>query len=232
MRRRIPASRGLATGVAAVAAGLGIGLRSPRARRNRPLFGFCYGLSARRAERGDIGQRRGRLLGYASGLVLDLGVGTGESFKHVAPGVTGVVAVDPNAGMVRRARRRATEAAAPAWLLRATGEALPFADASFDTAVVILVLCTVNGLDATVTELHRVLRPGGRLLLMEHVRASDEALAGVQDLVERPWTWCNGGCRPNRRTLEAVEQAGFTIQALDRYGFAALPHVEVVAVRS
>lgn len=94
-----------------------------------------------------------------------------------------------------------------------------------------LVLCTVGDLTLTVAELHRVLRPGGRLLLMEHVRAGDEALAEWQDLVERPWGWLHGGCHPNRRTLEAIEAAGFRLAALERYGFPVLPHVQGVAVR-
>lgn len=164
--------------------------------------------------------------------MLDVGAGTGEAFKHVPSDVTGVVAVEPDPGMLRRARRRAAETNAPVGFVRALGEALPFSAECFDTAVATLVLCTVEDLEATVAELYRVLRPGGRLLLMEHVRASDDALAGWQDAVERPWSWCNGGCRPNRRTLEAIDRAGFTIHGLERYGFSVLPHVQGIALRA
>lgn len=196
------------------------------------MFARWYALSARRAERGEIGRRRRELLAHASGRVLDVGVGSGEAFKHLPPAVGGVVAVEPDPGMLRRARRRAVAVSVPVAFVRAVGEALPFSAGSFDTAVVTLVLCTVEDLNATVAELYRVLIPGGRLLLMEHVRADDDALAGLQDLVEQPWSWCNGGCRPNRSTLEALQTAGFVIQDLERYGFPALPHVQGIALRA
>lgn len=133
--------------------------------------------------------------------------------------------------MLRQAQGRLEEAHAPAWLVQSESERLPFATATFDTVVACLVLCTVADLANAVAELHRVLRPGGRLLLMEHVRTSDEALAEWQDLVDRPWSWVHGGCHPNRRTLEAIEAAGFGLGPLERYGFAALRHVQGVAER-
>lgn len=196
----------------------------------RPFFSGWYAWTARRAERGEVGRRRGQLLARASGRVLDLGAGTGESFKHLPSEVASVVAVEPDPAMLRRARRRSADTSAPPHLLRAVGEALPLADASFDTAVATLVLCTVDDLEAAVAELRRVLRPGGRLLLLEHVRAGDEAVARLQDLVARPWSWCNGGCHPNRSTLDALERTGFRIEVVERYGYAALPHVQAVAL--
>lgn len=218
--------------LAVVVAAAALGVRFRGSGRSRPLFACWYAWSARRAERGEIGRRRRALLAHASGWVLDVGVGTGEAFKHLPPAVSGVVAVEPDPEMLRRASQRAVETGAPVGFVRAVGEALPFSTEAFDTAVVMLVLCTVEDLEASVAELYRVLRPGGRLLLLEHVRASDEALAGLQDFVEQPWSWCNGGCRPNRRTLEALQGAGFTIRDLDRYGFPALPHVQGIALRA
>lgn len=197
----------------------------------RPFFARWYGVLARRAERGEVGKRRRALLAQASGRVLDLGVGTGESFKHLPPAVSELVALDPDPVMLRQARRRLVDATVPVSLVRGVGERLPFGDGVFDSAVVTLVLCTVDDLEATVTELHRVLRPGGRLLVMEHVRAADETLAHWQDRLERPWSWVNGGCRPNRRTVEAIEAAGFRFENLERYGYDAVPHVQGVAVR-
>jgi ubiquinone/menaquinone biosynthesis C-methylase UbiE len=196
----------------------------------RPLRARWYGVLSRRAERGELGKRRRALLAQASGRVLDLGVGTGESFQHFPPAVSDVVALDPDPVMLRQARRRVVDAAMPVRLLRGVGERLPCADETFDTAVAALVLCTVEDLEATVAEIHRVLRPGGRLLLMEHVRATDEVLADWQDRFERPWSWFNG-CRPNRRTVEAIQAAGFRTEGLERYGYSALPHVQGVAVR-
>lgn len=197
----------------------------------RPIFARRYGVLSRRAERGELGRRRGALLAHASGRVLDLGVGTGESFKHLPCAVSELVAIDSDPLMLRQARRRLDEANVPVRLLRGKGEHLPFADATFDSAIVALVLCTVDDPAATVAELHRVLRPGGRLLMMEHVRAADETLAHWQDRLQRPWSWLNGGCRPNCATVDTIEAAGFRIERLERYGFDVLPHVQCVAVR-
>ncbi len=133
--------------------------------------------------------------------------------------------------MLRQAQERAQDGEVPVRFVRAVSDALPFPQASFDTAIVALVLCTVGDLGRAVAELRRVLRPGGRLLLMEHVRATDDALAQVQDLVEGPWSWWNGGCRPNRRTLAAVQAAGFSFEEPEWYGYPILPHVQCVAVR-
>ena len=164
--------------------------------------------------------------------MLDVGVGTGESFKHLPPAVSELVALDPDPLMLRQARRRVADASVPVRFIRGAGERLPFADASFDSAVVMLVLCTVEDPEATLAELHRVLRPGGRLLVMEHVRAADETLARWQDRLERPWSQLNGGCHPNRRTVEAIAAAGFRLESLERYGFEVLPHVRAVALRA
>ncbi|HEV2070272.1 MAG TPA: class I SAM-dependent methyltransferase [Acidimicrobiales bacterium] len=218
----------LATG--AVAGVLAV-VRRERRGGSRPVFARWYGVLARRAESGEIGRRRHALLTQASGSVLDIGAGTGEAFKHLAGAVTALVALDPDPAMLRQAVGRLPDVDVPAVLVRARSEGLPFATATFDTVVACLVLCTVGDLALTVAELHRVLRPGGRLLLMEHVRASEEALAQCQDLVERPWGWLHGGCHPNRRTLEALGAAGFRLDALERYGFPVLPHVQGVAVR-
>lgn len=217
-----------------VAGAVGGALAAARPRRrprSRPVFARWYGVLARRAERGEIGRRRQALLGQALGRVLDLGAGTGESFKHMSPTVRELVALEPDPAMLRQAARRLRETDVPAWLVQGGSERLPFAAGTFDAVVACLVLCTVGELDVTVAELHRVLRPGGRLLLMEHVRASDDALAEWQDLVDRPWSWVHGGCHPNRRTLEAVEDAGFRLGPLERYGFPVLPHVQGVAER-
>ena len=205
--------------------------RPCRRRGSRPLFSWWYGALARRADQGEIGRRRQRLVGHASGRVLDLGAGTGESFKHIPATVRELVALEPDPAMLRQARPRTAEAGVDVRIVQGASEQLPFTTATFDTVVACLVLCSVRDLHLTVAEIHRVLRPGGRLLLMEHVRAVDQALAEWQDLVQRPWSWLNGGCHPNRRTLAAIQEAGFRFGTLEHYGFPVLPHVQGSAVR-
>lgn len=213
---------------AAVAAVVAVRLRAHRTaqRPGRPLFGRCYALLSRRADAGEVGVRRNALLARAKGRVLDVGAGPGDTFRHVSPAVDRVVAVEPDRTMIGQARRRLGEAPASPLLVRGVAERLPFRDRAFDTAVAALVLCTVDDAHAAVAEIHRVLRPGGRLLVMEHVRASDEILAAWQDRLQPLWSWCNGGCRPNRTTVDTIRRAGFRFTALESYGFAVLPHVQ------
>lgn len=220
----------------AVVAGAGVGAvllaRRTGSARSRPVFARWYGVLSRRAEQGELGRRREGLLARGAGRVLDVGAGTGESFRHLPSAVTAVVALEPDRVMVRQARRRLSEARAPALLVRGAAEALPFREAAFDTAVTTLVLCTVDDPRVAAAELHRVLRPDGRLLVMEHVRAEDELLASWQDRVQRAWSWVNGGCRPNRPTLATLRDAGFRLENMEVYGFPVLPHAQGVAVAS
>lgn len=199
---------------------------------SRPVFARWYGFLSRRAEGGDLGKRRRALVEQASGRLLDVGSGPGDTFKYVNNRVVDLVALDTDPAMLGQARRRVSDAPVPVRLLRACGERLPFPDRTFDTALAALVLCTVEDPPSTVAELHRVLRPGGRLLFMEHVRASDELLASWQDRLAWVWSKFNGGCRPNRATEKTIAEAGFSVVAVERYGFPALPHVLGVAVRS
>jgi SAM-dependent methyltransferase len=183
---------------------------------SHPVFSALYSVLARASERGDIGERRRHLLAWAHGRVVEIGAGTGLNFRHYPEAVSQVVAIEPDPAMIRRARRVAAEARVPVTLRQAEAEQLPLEDASFDTAVSTLVLCSVGELHASLAELRRVLRPGGRLLFYEHIRADTLRLARWQDRVERPWGWFVGGCHPNRDIVAAIGDAGFGFEDLER----------------
>ena len=157
-------------------------------------------------ERGGLGRWRTWLAKGATGRTLDLGTGTGRTLPLYPPGVR-AVAVDPHLENLPRARARAPGVA----LVVARAEALPFRDRAFDTVVSGLVLCSVSDLDRALAEARRVLRPGGALRLLEHVRAHG-VRGALQDLVQPAWTRISGGCHPNRETEAAVERAGFRIE--------------------
>lgn len=147
-----------------------------------------------------------------------------------------VVAAEPDPGMRSRAQQAARAASAPIEVVAARAEQLPFADARFDTVLASCVLCTVADPDAALAEMARVLRPGGRLRLYEHVRATDRRQARWQDRLERPWGWVGRGCHPNRDTVAAIARAGLDVVELDDFDFDVMPalvrpHVLGVAER-
>lgn len=154
-----------------------------------------------------LGLRRWRawLVAGARGRTLNLGSGTGRNLPLLPPGARGV-AVDPHPDALARARARAPGVP----LVVARAEALPFRAGSFDTVVSGLVLCSVDDADAALAEVRRVLRPGGGLRLLEHVRHSG-VRGALQDSVQPAWTALSGGCRPNRETEAAVVRAGFEV---------------------
>jgi ubiquinone/menaquinone biosynthesis C-methylase UbiE len=157
-----------------------------------------------------LGERRGmatwraELLAQASGRVLELGAGTGLNLPHYTDAVQELVVSEPDAAMSRRLRRRVARAGSAAVVVAAPAERLPFDDASFDTVVSTMVLCTVTDARAAVREVRRVLRPDGRLLFIEHVRADSAQLARWQDRLARPWRAFAMGCRANQPTLELL----------------------------
>jgi ubiquinone/menaquinone biosynthesis C-methylase UbiE len=151
------------------------------------------------------------LVSGARGRTLDLGCGTGRNLPLYADGAT-IVGLDPAWDSLLAARRRAPGRP----LVRARAEALPFRDGAFDTVVSGLVFCSVSEVPRGLAEVERVLRPGGTLRMLEHVRAESPLQARLQDLGQPAWTWFTGGCHPNRATEAAVGAAGFEIEAESR----------------
>lgn len=162
-----------------------------------------------------VGMRRRRraLVSAARGSVVEIGAGTGLNVAHYPDGVDDLLLAEPEPAMRRRLARRLQRHARQARIIDAPAERLPLADESVDTVVSTLVLCTVEDPEAALREIARVLRPGGQLLFLEHVRADSRVLAAWQDYLFRPWRGFAGGCCCNRPTGELMRACGFAVTA-------------------
>lgn len=182
-----------------------------------PIVAAVYDRMLAGSERAGLAERRAALLAGARGRVLELGAGTGANLGAYPERVESLVLLEPDPHMARRLRAR-LQADPPRFghdLVESGAERLPFADDAFDTVVATLVLCTIPDPDRALAEVTRVLAPGGRLLVIEHVRDPDSARrARWQDRLERPWGWLAGGCHPNRDTAAALRAAGFDVGGL------------------
>ncbi|GAA4544875.1 class I SAM-dependent methyltransferase [Pseudonocardia xishanensis] len=160
------------------------------------------------------GLRRHRhdLLTRVRGHTLEIGAGTGLNLAHY-PADVDLVAAEPDPSMRARLRDAARRHRPQAVVVDARAEDLPLADASVDTVVSTLVLCTVDAPDRALHEIARVLRPGGQLLFLEHVRSESPRLARRQDRLAGPWQRFAVGCRCNRATPELMEACGFRLDA-------------------
>lgn len=160
---------------------------------------------------------RRRTLTRARGRVLEIGFGTGLNTTRY-PDIDELVAVEPDPAMRARAHRRLTRTSATFdWhLVDARAEALPFAAATFDTAVVCLSMCTVGDPSRATRELHRVLRGDGELLFLEHIRAANPAVRWLQHAATPAWRAVAGGCHLDRTTLATFEQHGFVVSEVSR----------------
>ena len=180
------------------------------------LFAALYDRLTKGSEDAGLADMRARVLAKAHGATLELGAGTGANLKHYPDAVTELVLTEPSEHMARRLRDKVAESGRPAQVVVAPAERLPFEDARFDTLVGTLVLCTADNPAAALREAARVLRPGGQLLFLEHVRADEAGLARWQDRLEGAWGYMAAGCHPNRDTLAAIEAAGLAVDDLER----------------
>ena len=167
---------------------------------------FLYDPMCRLLEATGLGRWRAWLVSGARGRALDLGCGTGRNLPLYAAAAH-VVGLDPALAPLLRARKRAPLAV----LVRARAEALPFKPGVFDTVVSGLVFCSVDDPRGGLAEVRRVLAPGGRLRMLEHVRSASRFGGWLQDRLQPAWTWVAGGCRNNRDTVGTVRSAGFVI---------------------
>lgn len=177
------------------------------------LFAATYDPCMAAVERNGLGELRDELLGGLSGTVVEIGAGTGANLDHYGPGVDRVTAVEPSPPMAERFRTRAGEHALDTAVVVAPAEQLPLPDASADAVVATLVLCSVRDVAGAIQEVHRVLRPGGRFVLLEHI-AGDGRRLRVQKIIEPVYSPLAGGCRLTRDPRPALTAAGFDVSGL------------------
>ena len=173
-------------------------------------------------ERAGMAKRRKELLGQASGRVLELGAGTGLNLPHYPDGIE-LTLTEPAAPMLPKLERRLSKADRDGQVVVASAEELPFDDDSFDTVVSTLVLCTVDDPSRVLQEVDRVLRPGGELLFLEHVRSDSPRLARWQDRLERPWHAFAAGCHANRSTVQLLRESPLEVEVVENERYSWMP---------
>jgi ubiquinone/menaquinone biosynthesis C-methylase UbiE len=186
------------------------------------LFAQTYDRQIAKTEQAGLRAFREGLLAHATGHVIEIGGGTGANLPFYGSAVESLTITEPDPSMLRRLQRKADGQAPGARMLRAPAEDLPFDDDTFDVAVSTLVLCGVDDQPRALRELRRVLRPGGQLLFIEHVRSDDAGIARLQDRMN----WINRlivCCDCNRPTLESIQEAGFTIANVEHTALPKAP---------
>lgn len=185
---------------------------------SHPFFAWVFPPLIRAMDSGGMAGRRAALLRDLSGTVMDVGSGTGANFGHYPAAVTRVLAVEPEPRLRRLADEAARDAPVPVTVSDGIASALPAADSSVDAVVTTFVLCSVPEQDAALAEIRRVLRPGGTLCFLEHVRGDSAGVTAAQRVLDATvWPRLAGGCHVGRDTVAAIERAGFTIGDLDKF---------------
>jgi ubiquinone/menaquinone biosynthesis C-methylase UbiE len=193
-----------------------------------PVFARVFSRLIRWAEPA-LAEHRQELVAGLAGRVVEIGAGTGASFRHYPAEVDEVVAVEPEPYLRGLAASAAREAPVRVRVVDGAAERLPFENGAFDAAVVSLVLCSVPDQARALAEIRRVIRPGGELRFWEHVAAPRGSVRrAVQVTVDVVWPLLGGGCHASRETVAAIEAAGFDLERCDRFDLQrgpTKPHV-------
>jgi ubiquinone/menaquinone biosynthesis C-methylase UbiE len=204
-----------------------------------PIFARVYPYISRGAEKGGAAEHRRALLAGLQGRVIEVGAGHGLNFAYYPSGVTEVIAVEPEPHLRELALAAAKGSPVNVQVRAGTAEALPAADSEFDAAVASLVLCSVRNQAAALTEITRVLRPGGELRFYEHVISNRPGWARVMRALDATiYPPLAGGCHCARDTRTAILNAGFAIEAEERIAFKpsalapSIPHILGAARRA
>ena len=186
-----------------------------------PVFAAVYERMNHNAQEAGMRARRRELISEAAGYTLEIGAGTGLNVEHYGPQVERLVMTEPERHMARRLRARLGQSGRDAEVVETAR--LPFASASFDTVVATLVLCTIPDPAQTLEQVHRVLRPGGRLLFLEHVRSVDPRIARRQEIMRPIHGFFGRGCRPDRATLETLMASPLIVERAVRERVPGVP---------
>ena len=158
---------------------------------------------------------RGRVVPAASGRVLEVGIGSGLNLPFYGTSVSEIVGIEPSPKLLKMTRRVAGRTSTPIRLIEGTAEAIPIDDQAIDTAVTTWTMCSILSIELALQEMRRVLKPGGRLLFVEHGRAPEPDVRWWQDHLTPVWKRFSGGCHLNRPIPELIQHAGYRIGQLD-----------------
>lgn len=199
----------------------------------RWLFSNFYDKIMRDAEDKGLRNWRETLMKNISGEVLELGCGTGANIDFYPSDISRLVLVEPCSHMRQKLKAKlANYSFSDVKILSNKAESLTLNDASFDVVVCTLVLCSVRNLEKTLAELHRILRPQGRLIFIEHVAAANNPKRYQwQNRLNFLWRHIAGGCHLTRFTEEAIIQAGFKIEEISRQSMRGVPPVVRPSIR-
>ena len=185
---------------------------------DHPFFAAVYEVVSKMADSAGLADRRRRLLAAATGRVLEVGGGNGLNLTHYRE-VDNVIVLEPDGAMRRRLLERVATASVPVEVHEAAIDEAVFPERSFDTVVCSLVLCTVPDQASALRSIHKLLKPNGKLLFLEHVRATGW-LAAFQRLATPLWRRVSAGCNLDRVTTRAIRDAGFVITDCERFRFS------------
>ncbi|WP_354221324.1 class I SAM-dependent methyltransferase [Bradyrhizobium sp. F1.4.3] len=157
---------------------------------------------------------RTRVASGATGRVLEMGIGPGLNLPFYGSGVEQIIGLDPSPRLLDIARDAGRTSMAPLELIEGTAEAIPLETASIDTVVTTWTMCSIPDIDRALSEARRVLKPGGKLLFVEHGRAPEPSMQWWQDHLTPPWKRLAGGCHLNRPIAELIGNNGFAVEDL------------------
>ncbi len=157
---------------------------------------------------------RERVIGAAEGRVLEIGSGSGLNLPFYRSDVREILALEPDPALLAMARR-VSHSEMPVNFIEASAEAIPLDDKSVDTVVTTWTLCTIPGAATALAEMHRVLRPQGKLLFVEHGLSPDRGVRWWQDGLTPIWRRISGGCHLNRPIRSMIEDGGFRIDRIE-----------------